>query len=578
MTEFDGLYKELVDIVTNLGNIAVAKDFEGDTANAVRQKAVKFLQQAQVAATDLQVLDTALDGYRKSVRAYVNTDNLPAQFDDMDNIWYHAQKPHIDPRKKVIDMTFDNGHVTSITTPQKTDSGATDLLALKKGVDPAFATKMHNKYWKAAEDLDHGMEPHSEAVRTMPTITSVEDGTYKGSGNLGVSIFEKLNGSFKESDFDNDSPYSKLKYKGNSDYLNSLAAHHEENKQKAENKKEDTKKDTNKANNNNAAPRTSAAPMTARTASAGPRTGATPSSGGGGSPKLGWDLKKVSADDIYDQLRSKFGVPEDKVSDKQLKDYIEGNGYEVKDFTSGKKDLDELTDYSSPDFATKTDTTTSSDNYTPPDFDSYTPSSFDPGDYDSGTDPVDFHSSDLGTDTSAATTTPYTPSSFSSSAPSSAGRTIPTGQFNSMMDRLNDPIYTRGTPGAAGAPGAAGQSRGGTTVGGGGGAAATGKPAAMGPTSGTGGSSATSNRGLKSGSAVPASGSMGGRGMGMMPMMGGMGAPGAGSGRGSNDKEKAKIKNQDGDLYGNDVNTVAPVISAGSRPAGLGSNNTKENK
>ena len=311
-------------------------------------------------------------------------------------------------------MTFDNGHVTSITTPQKTDSGATDLLALKKGVDPAFATKMHNKYWKAAEDLDRGMNPHSEAVRTMPTITSVEDGTYKGSGNLGVSIFEKLNGSFKESDFDNDSPYSKLKYKGNSDYLNSLAAHHDENKQKAENKKDEPKKNTNQANN--AAPRTSATPMTAHTASTGPRTGTTSSSSAGRSSKLGWDLKKVSADDIYDQLRSKFGVPEDKVSDKQLKDYIEGSGYEVKDFTSGKKDLDELTDYSTPNFATKTDTT-SSDNYTPPNFDSYTPSPFDPGDYGSGTDPVDFHSSDLGTDTSGATTTPYTCLLYTSPSP-----------------------------------------------------------------------------------------------------------------------------------------------------------------
>lgn len=577
MTEFDKLYNELVDIATNLGNIAVAKDFEGDTANAVRQKTVKFLQQAQVAATDLKILDTTLDGYRKSVHQYVNTDNLPAQFDDMDNIWFHAQKPHIDPRKKVIDMTFDNGHVTSITTPQKTDSGATDLLALKKGVDPAFATKMHNKYWKAAEDLDRGMEPHSEAVRTMPTITSVEDGTYKGSGNLGVSIFEKLNGSFKESDFDKDSPYSKLKYKGNTDYLNSLAAHHEEHKQKAENKKPDNNK-TNTTPTNTASPTRSgaAAPMTARAASSGPSS--TSHSGSSRSPKLGWDLKKVSADDIYDQLRSKFGVPEDKVSDKQLKDYIEGSGYEVKDFTSGKKDLDELTDYHTPDFDTSSTAPTSS-NSTSSNFDTYTPTSFDPEKYDTETEPSDYHSSDLGTDTSSSTT-PYTPSSLSTSSytPSSTGRTIPTGQFNSMMDRLNDPIYTRGAPGAAGSPGAAGQSRSGTSMGGSSGSTATGKPAAMGPTSGTDGSSATSNRGLKSGNAMPASGTMGARGMGMMPMMGGMGAPGAGTGKGSGDKEKAKIKNQDGDLYGNDVKTVAPVISAGSRPAGLGAHSTKENK
>ena len=87
----------------------------------------------------------------------------------------------------------------------------------------------------------------------------------------------------------------------------------------------------------------------------------------------------------------------------------------------------------------------------------------------------------------------------------------------------------------------------------------------------TGESAAGAQRGTVSGSGATNSAGMGGRGgMGMMPMapMGGAGAPGSG-GKGNKDNKKAQVKNQDGDLYGNDIKSVAPVISAGNKPAGM---------
>lgn len=551
MPNFEQMLGEVIDLATELGNIVVTENFQGETAEATRKKAVEFIQQAQVTATNIDAFGSVYQANVNSIKQFHDTPGIPAMFDDLNEIWYHAGKEsfwHGGKSKVVVDMSFDSkGHATEIILQNGNhgkEEGET-LAALRAGVAKDFAVEVSNRYWQATDKVAADVKQGSTVLSAMPTVKALEDGTYKGNGAITQSIFDRLNGPFQTSDFNEDSPYSKLKHNGAEDWIRSAGVDKKEAKQESDGGLDDKDKDKKEEAKGNPANNSTRTPTASSPAS--PTAPRTPSTSRSGSSNP-WSIKEVDADDIYDQLRDKFGRPESESATSR--DGAYGTGSE--------KDYGPLSPIKGREY--NSGSSPSQDNgYKSPSYDS---PDFSTPDYDSG---------DISTSTSS-TLPSYSPGSYSSgsgSSPISTGRTIPSSEFNSMMDRLNSPITTRGATGPAGMPGASGTT---TRTGGGAGASlgsTTATPArGNAATSDTGESSAATNRGTKSGgTANAAAGGARPAGMGMMPMgmagMGGAGARPAGKG-----DKKADIKNQDGDLYGNDVKSVSPIISAGGKPVG----------
>lgn len=555
MSDYSQLGSALrTEIGVPLGNIAVSEGFKGETANAVRQKAAEFLQLVQLSAYNIDVLAGSLEKYEKTTKEFLDTPNVAAQYDDMNEIWHQAQQPrpfYRDGKGLLKGDTItsieigQDGHVSSVTFDDGSTGGYGDLrkCPIQSSAAVAVDTAFHEANGKARDE----MTAAGHEVAAMPLASAVMDGSFKGELNLkGDSIFDDLNGSFGPGDFTNEK-LNKITFNGMSDMETSSMKDSTESKSEENLEGEGEGQEDATGNipqqSGGVMPPSSFAPS-----SGGPRSG--PGSIPGGAPNARWKVKEVSADDIYDILKDKYGVDGEGAvlgpSDSgKLIDLGPSSSYEDVEFTR----MDDP-QYDSADFTTRTSSYVPS---TP----SYTPSSYTPVDYSgSRISSPGYTSSSVPTSTSS-----FSPASFSS------GRNIPAGQFNSMIDRLNNPIVTRGATGANGAPGAS--ASGGLVSRGMSGESPMRSNAS---TYGTGGSAAGSQRGAVAGMSPASGGAGGARGMGMMPMMpmGGMGGVGGGAGRGgSGDSQKAKIKNQDGDLYGNDIKSVAPIISAGRRPAGM---------
>ena len=589
-------YAHLADKIANevavpLGDIAVSEGFSGETAYETRKKTVEFLQHAQVLANNMFVLNQVLQNTQQGVSHYQSTaglldqptmDKVKGNRDSTGTVWGRAisdEKMHsvqtgsrgILPDKKwIIDTEVNGGKITACRIAKAGDPGGqmqqgdyTDKYTILYPI-PA---ELGDIYKIARDDISNLTKTLTSAVHSMPTIEKVQNGGEYGDMQYPNSIFSNLNGSFQTNDFDPESNFSKLKTNGRTDLENSLLAEAKKEEQRSgqpEEKNENTQQTT---------------PTVIQTGGGG---FFTPGGGGGRTSSrfpssrdrgrtgnLRYKLNEVSGDDIYDQLLDKYGgKPGEGISFG--KPGNSGTGAGIGSYVPSSSTLTPYTPgkYLDP----------SRNTY------SYTPTQYEPIErsrYDFST-PTSYKSSDLGTTTSSFTPSSYTPSSYSSglsglnTSPSTyltpassrtAGTTIPSGQFNSMMDRLNNPIITRGAsgmPGSAGSAGMAGRNGGTVSTPG---ASPMRENAA---TYRTGESAAGAQRGTVSGSGVNGSSAGGRGGMGMMPMMpmGGAGAPGAG-GKGGKDNKKAQIKNQDGDLYGNDIRSVAPVISAGNKPAGM---------
>lgn len=585
-------YAQIADYIANnvatpLGNVAVSEGFSGETSVETRKKTVEFLQHAQVLANNMYVLNEALQQLQHGVSQYQAVPDLldeatqtkvASNRENTGTVWKRAISDEdmttvqtgnrgIFPDKRwIIGATVSDGKITQSHVATAGDpeghlepGDLTDKYTILYPL-PAQWKSIYDGARNSIGDLTAALQT---SVSSMPTIEKVQSGAKHGDMQYPNSIFSNLNGTFQESDFDTDSNFSKLKTNGRTDYQNSLLAGKEETKTSG---KPTTETDTNTS--------PSASPTVITTGGGGSAGGysrtqpiqpASQRSKRGGN--LRYKLNEVSSDDIYNQLKEKYGtVPEQA-------------GITVPSGTGSKlANNPTLTPYTSGQLNTpQNKNTNSSYEYTTP---KYTPIA--PTKYDFST-PSPRTSSDLGTTTSSYTPASYTPTSFTpigstttGSTPSTyltpasnrtPGATIPSSQFNSMMDRLNNPIVTRGANGAAGMAGMAGRngSSGGTL-----------SPGGSSPmrenasTFRTGESAAGSQRGTVSGGNTNNAGApMGRGGMGMMPMMPMSGAGSQNGGKGNKDSKKAQIKNQDGDLYGNDIQSVAPVISAGNKPAGM---------
>lgn len=589
-------YAQLADAIANnvavpLGNVAVSEEFSGDTGYETRKKAVEFLQHAQVLANNMYVLNEVLQQAQGGVSQYQAIPDLldeatqtkvDSNRDNTGTVWGRAisdermttvqtgNRGIFRDKKWIIGATVSDGKITQSHIATAGDPAGK--------LEPGDFTEKYTilyplpAQWKSIYDgARNGIGDLTNALRTtvsaMPTIEKVTSGGEYGDMQYTNSIFSSLKGTFQEGDFDENSNFSKLKTNGRTDYQNSLIAGTEEAKRASSPEKP--------------AEETASTTPTLVTTSGGgggggggyirPASRQTPLNRSRGRGNLRYKLNEVSSDDIFNQLKDKYGANAENggftlpnsgtgsriTSNPTLSPYTTGNINPTRP------------SYTSP----HTPSTTS---YTSPET---TPIS--PAKYNFSTPKL--HSSDLGTTTSSYTSPNYTPSSYtpiSGSAPSSnitpvshrtLGSTIPSGQFNSMMDRLNSPITTRGAAGVAGPsgmPGRNGTLGAGSLSPGGGGSAPMRENAS---TYRTGESAAGAQRGsISRGNGATGTAGMTRGGMGMMPMMpmNGAGSSGTG-GKGNKDNKKSQIKNQDGDLYGNDIKSVAPVISAGNKPAGM---------
>ena len=570
-------YSHLADKIANevavpLGNIAVSEGFSGETAQETRRKTVEFLQHAQVLANNVFVLNQILQNTQQGVSHYQETPQLlddntmksvEGNRDATGTVWGRKIKTDAEMRtvqtgnrwifrdkRWITEVDVSDGKITSCQVAWAGNPGGErqngDLTGKYTILYP-LPRNLATIYDAAKKDIETLAGANKDAASSMPTIEKVKNGGEYGDLQYPNSIFSNLNAPFQTGDFDPDSNFSKLKTNGRTDLENSILADKKEEQRAGEPETE-----------------TSQAPTTVIQPSSGGFFGGPSSRTTAGFPSsrdrasnrnLRYKLNEVTGDDIYKQLIDKYGgKPGEGIS---FGSPNSGTG-------SPLSPTHTLTPYSP-----------SSDKYSTPSQPSYeyTPSKYGPIErtkYDFGT-PTSYKSDDLGTATSSYSSGlpdySTTPSNYITPASSRTGTTIPSSQFNSMMDRLNNPVFTRGASGMPGAPGAA-------SVAGRGGSMSSPGAAPMrenAATYKTGESAAGAQRGTVTGSGGANSGGMGGRGgMGMMPMMpmGGAGAPGAG-GKGNKDNKKAQVKNQDGDLYGNDIKSVAPVISAGNKPAGM---------
>lgn len=536
-----------------VGNVITAPEFSGEVAQSARQKAFRFLQKVDLTAYKL----SELDSYRQQmvdrvdqVKAEANKSGeggdavFIKQNSSMDQMWYEASAGSHKATEKDKDGWFGKKVIMDVAgvsegniTQLKSADG--DPLGFDQIAKHPINVELLNSYNEKFRTVESEYVDHSGQVtklaQALPTQEQIQKNSYTGKLDYKDSVFSHLNGTFQPGDKPSDgSAFDRATLKGSP-----IDGIKDVNNTKSETlpEEEKPKEEKDKAN----------APVHNPGGGGGgggfssfgggvPSGGGSHRSGGGG--QLDYEINKVDPDDIYNKIKDKFGIVDEEESGSE-------SGYDgtTRTRTSGTDGTKRF----------------EGDDYTPrrSNAERTHTSSFTPSSYTPNTSTIGFTPS----------TTSFTPST-SSSTPSSSYGSSPSG-FTSGLSSPRSSGYSGSSFGSPSGSGGASGLRGtptstttplGSSLGRNASSAGTGSSAAGGtPTGGGAGGSGNKSMGGMGRAGMP---------MGMMPM-GGMGAPGAGGKGGSSGGNKNKVTNKEQDLYGADINSVAPVIKAGSQAAGI---------
>ena len=557
-TDFSQLAASLTREVGPLvGNVITAPEFSGEVSRSARQKAFRFLQKVDLTAYKL----SELDSYRQKMVDHVDQVKSEAnksgdggdpvfikQNSSMDQMWYEASegshkatekdKDGWFGKKVIMDVTgVSEGNITQLKSADGDPLGFDQIAKHPINVD--LLSAYNDKFRTVESDyVDHSGQV-TKLAHALPTQEQIQKNTFTGKLDYKDSVFSHLNGSFQPGDKPSDgSAFDRATLKGSPiDGIKDVNNTKSEELPKDEKPKED-KRDRGSAPVRNPGGGTG---YFRSGGGPGPSSGGSPRSGGGGG-SLDYEINKVDPDDIYDKIKDKFGIKGEEGSDSGSDSEGTTGIRTTKDGDTKKFEGEDYT----PRRSAEADTHTSS----------FTPSSSTPSSYTPSTSTTGFTPSTTSFTPSTSSSTPS--SSYSSPSGFASGLTSPRSSGYSGGS-FGSPSGSTGSSGLRGTPTTSTSTPLGSSLGRNASSAGTGSSAAGGTPTAKG----------ASGSGGKSMGGMGRAGMpmGMMPM-GGMGSPGAG-GKGGSGGNKNKVTNKEQDLYGADINSVAPVIKAGSQAAGI---------
>lgn len=563
------------DIIRGVGvpvvNTMTIPDFEGAAADAVRRRGRELVSRVDLLANNVALLGEYGNHLDRVLDTYTSTPDLLKKLDNMDELWYHSGSGWLAGTAAgttVSEIEKSQGEITGIVT-DKGVWGKDRLASATTEIVPGLVDHYGDIYYQAGDQaVGEGVDPTNEQIRALPTEDAIRAGN-AGDISMSMSAFnaDGVTGSFQDRDF---LPGASALDKALAEHSKDMASHL-------------AGVDTKAGSGGTSA----TTPTTAGAAGSGSGSGSGAGGYGGGGGGFGGGsapmgragtgtgtggnpltrvgapgFDEVSSDDIFDKLKE-AGIGTDTAGSGggagsgAGSRYEPGQGYTPGEYTSYSPDPYKPGEYS-PGSGSGSGAGYTPGSYTP-NYSTYTPST-----QLSGYTPTQLAGGGY-----TPGSTAYTPYSGSGAGSYGASGTSGTPMSNSalrdMVNRLTAPVGGGGSFGGGG--GSFGSGAGSYGAGAGGTGGAGGLRPVNASTMGTGESGSRSTANTMPSGAAKAAGAAGSGGAGMrggMPMggMGGMGGgPGAGGGGGKRDKENAKIKNADGDLYGSDVTAVTPVIS-----------------